>query len=648
MARLASLLIGLLLLAAGDGAGEVIETVPLPGLRAEVAALLVQGVAGGSLPIAAALFPRPAVGGAPGELGFLIELPTAPANAAPADAATAQRPLEVYAYAVDAAGEIAAHFAVTVADWPADGEGLKIAGRMDAAGAELSLRFLVWDPAERRYGMAVRRTAAGPAPLLVEECSGWSAAGSAAAELAQLSARPVLVSGESRRLRLDRTPPPDGWRVRLDGGGEASATAGAEVAATVGEGGEVRFAVPDLPAGVYQLSVAAAAGEPWASPSREVWLVPGLPPAGEGCSRSWPRVLRLARAGALGAPPAAPVVGVEARPDRGLAGDYQALLGRLAGGGDLARAAGELAELEHSAVGEAFDRLRVLFGTELGTARSLAERDPSCLLPLVALHADAYRIHHGAGRFALATHSRRVGAAIAELAAELLPQPEERALIAVAITGLADMVETRRASIEAQRLLEKALSLDDGLEAARLLLAVSYERKGRYLDARRELEALVAANSAHYEARVRLAILLRRLGEARQAEELLRSLVAEQPPGWLLLLGYQTLGQLLIRQDRLDEAVAALEEARRRLPEDQVIHLLLAFALDRGGSRGAVREVLAGMPLAQAAATARYRYSDQPAAALGLLRETLRQSLMVRLPALALALGEKPPGGLPG
>lgn len=639
MGGLAPSLVGLFLLATGAGAAT--ETVPLRGLRAEVAALLVQGVAGGTLPIAVAVFPRPLEGAEPGGLSFLIELP-----AASVDAARDEHSLEVYAYAVDAAGEIAAHFAVRVRDWSADGEGLKIAGRLGVAAVDLSLRFLVWDPTDRRYGMVVRRGApgtAGSAPRFAEACAGWSAAGSEAAELASLSARPVLVSGESGRFWLDQTPPAEGWWVRLSADGVASATA--EVAASTAHAGGFEFTVPDLPAGVYRLSVATPDGEIRISAPLEIWLVPTLPPGRTGCPRSWVEVLRLARAGALDAQPAPPPVSVEARPVRRLAADYEALLGRLSGSGDLAAAAVELAELEWSAIEPGFDRIRLLSDAEGRVARTLAERDARCLLLLVALHADTYRIHHGAGRFPLATHSRRVGAAIAEMAADLLVLPEERALIAVAITGLADMVETRRASIEAQRLLERALSLDGSQEAARLLLAVSYERKGRYADAREELRTLVSANSAHYEARVRLAILLRRTGEPREAERLLRALVAEQPPNWILSLGYQTLGQLLLRQSRLTEAVAVLEEACARLPGDPVVRLLLAFSLDRSGERRAVQELLAGMPMAEAARTARYRYSDEPAAALGLQRETLRQSLTVRLPLLALALGERSAGG---
>ncbi|MFQ5350413.1 MAG: hypothetical protein ACE5EG_08230, partial [Thermoanaerobaculia bacterium] len=156
------------------------------------------------------------------------------------------------------------------------------------------------------------------------------------------------------------------------------------------------------------------------------------------------------------------------------------------------------------------------------------------------------------------------------------------------------------------------------------------------------------ANSAHHEARVRLAILLRRLGEAAQAERLLRAVVAERPPAWLLSLGYQTLAQLLIREARLGEAVAELEEAGHRLPGDQALRVLLAYALDRSGERRAVQRTLANLPLGDAAVTPRYRYSDEPAAALGLLRETLRQSVTVRLPVLTRVLGAGRAGGTAG
>ena len=328
-----------------------------------------------------------------------------------------------------------------------------------------------------------------------------------------------------------------------------------------------------------------------------------------------------------------------------MAARYRALLGRLTQSGDLTTAAAELADWEASLVTEDYTRFRLLHEGELGVTRLLAARDPRCLLPLVSLHARAYRIHHDTGRFVLATYSRRIAAAVAELAVENSAAQDDGVLVAVALTDLALMLEKRRASIEAQRLLERALSLDPGQEAARLLLAVSYERKGRYDDARRQLQELVAANSAHHEARVRLAILLRRVGRLEEAEALLRAIIAERPRPWLLSLGYQTLAQLMIRDGRLTEAVSALEEAGERLPGDQAIQVLLAYALDRSGARLAVRETLAGLPAAEAGATPRYRYSYEPAVALGLLRDTLGQSITVRLPVLA---GPRRAGGSAG
>ena len=601
------------------------ETVRRRGLRAEVAALLMQGVAGGGLPIAAAVFPRPAAGaGESVELGFLLELP-----AAPPEETAGGRPLEVYAYAVDAADEVVAHFAVTVPDWPARSEGLKVAGRLEAAPGDLSLRFLAWDPMRGNYGMAVRRLtldASSTSPRIVEACAGWSAVGSEAADLLNLSARPVLVRGQTRRLSLGGRPPSAGWRVRLVGQGDGAPTE--EVAASTAATGELEFEVPELPPGAYQLSVGAEKDGDWRSSALEIWLVRTLPPVGDGCRGSWTRVLRLSRSAGLGALPESLPPG-KRRPGSRLAAGYEGVLGRLAAVGDLASAAARLAVLEGSIAGAEPSRMGMLFSAELETARSLADRDPRSLLPLVALHAETYREHYGAGRFSLATHSRRLAATIADLAVELLAAPEERSLLAVAITGLADMVETRRASIEAQRLLERALALDDSQEATRLLLAVSYERKGRFEDARRQLEALVSANSAHYEARVRLAILLRRLGERQEAERLLRAVVSERPPTWLLSLAYQTLGQLLIRETRLAEAVALLAQAGERLPGDQAV----------------VRQALADLPLVAAGVTPRFRYSDEPPVALGLMRETLRQSVTVRLPVLALVVGAEHSGG---
>ena len=636
------------LLLTGAAAGAT-ETRPLRGLRAEVAALLLQGVPGGGLPIAAAVFPSAAGGGADGgELTFLVELPPAP----PAETA-GQRPLEVYAYAIDAAGEVAGHFAVILPDWPAEGEGVKLSGRLAASPGELSVRFLAWDGTARRYGMVVRQVAARRLlrpPRVDEECADWAVAEGGVAELSGISARPVLVIGERQRLSLGRIGRSAAWRVRLvrQRGGEETGT---EVPASPVAAGELEFMVPHLTPGIYQLSLVGTGAEARGSPGLESWLVAELPPADGGCRRSWGRVLRQARAGLGWAEPAAPVAAPSAAPGAAfeeLQADYRALLRRLAALGDLPAAAGELAELEATAVAADVSWAQQLFTTELAAAGRLAEKDPRALLPLVALHAEAYGAHHRGGRFPLATHSRRLAVAIADLAAESLTAPEERALVAVAYTGLANIVETWQASLEGQRLLERALSLDDSLESARLLLGVSYERRGRYKEARQALESLISANSAHYEGRVRLAILLRRLGETAEAERLLRAVLAERPPSWLLSLAYQTLGQLLIRDQRYGEAARVLDDGRRRLPDDQVLSILEAYALDRTGEWRSVRRTLAELPLGSAGVTPRYLYSDRPAAAVGLMRETLRQSITVRLPILALALdGERSRGGAP-
>ena len=249
-------------------AGAGFDVVPLRGMRAEVAALLVQGRAGGALPIAAALFPPPAGGG----VGFLLELETpAPGGG--------EATLEVYAYAVDGAGEVVAHFAATLAGWLPHGEGLKVSGRLQVPSGEISVRLLVWEPETRRYGMAVRRVGVGEAAIAVavaEECRGWSTAGREATDLLGLSARPVLVRGESRRLALGAGVPPGDWRVRLARAVPAEEE-GELVSASVTEGGELDFVVPDLPAGIYQLSAVESARG--ASSPVETWLVPALPPA---------------------------------------------------------------------------------------------------------------------------------------------------------------------------------------------------------------------------------------------------------------------------------------------------------------------------------------------------------------------------------
>lgn len=611
----------LLVTAAAHGASE---PRPLRGLRAEVSALLLQGVPGGGLPVALASFPAASAGGELLEVPFLLEIALADSEAGS---------LELYVYAVDAAGQVAAHLAVGVE--PEPGGDLRWAAALELPAGSYSLRALAFDPAGRRYGLAVEQvepphTAAGGTPRLADGCQAWRAAGDL--ELAaSAGARPVLVAGERRRLEL---PPPAGALAvvlaPLGEDGVAGPPVG-EAPLVAGESG-LEFEVPRLPQGRYRLSVSAAGGR---SRGVEIWLVSAPPPDAADCGTSWPRLLRLATATAP-PPPAPPPVAAS----REISERYLRVLLALAEGAELGEVARRLAAMEAPLVERDALELERLYASEERVVRRLAQLEPAGLIPVVALHGRAYAEHYAAGRFPLASHSRRLAAAAAAAAADALPSPDDRRLTAAAMCGLAETVERHRMSLAAQELLERALELAPDLEPARLLLAISYERTARFEDAEHHLRLLLSANSANVEARLRLAVLALRAGQHATAERDARTVVSERVPDWQLSLAYQVLARALAAGGRYPELVRELRPAVRRLPADPVLTLLLAYALDRTGAKHEAERLRRGLPVGGGLAgrTPRFRYADPAAIDLGALEETVRQSVTVRLPLLAAAL----------
>ncbi len=304
------------------------------------------------------------------------------------------------------------------------------------------------------------------------------------------------------------------------------------------------------------------------------------------------------------------------------------------------KAVEEMAQAEFAFVAEHPSRMPALRRGELETARTIDASEGHAVLPLLVLHHEAYLEHFRRQRFALATHSRVMVMELAELLSRRSTDFADRGLVADVLTSLAEYAERQRMSIPSQQLLGQALELDADHEEARLLLAISYERMGRYLTAREELRALVTGSSQNMEARLRLAVMMERTGDFKDCERTLRKLVRERPADWLLSLAYQTLARVVGRRRDFDEAVRLLEQAVDRLPDDQRLQLLLAYCLDRAGRPREAAQLVERVPVEALGAgrTHRYHYTESPAAALAPLRKRLDQAVAVRLPRLARAL----------
>lgn len=693
-------------LPSGAGAATVqLRSAPLAGLRTEVAAIIMQGVAGGSIPLAVATRVEDAT--AQGDdrwlLPLAVEVPgaallaaaqrtepdagaPAAANAnADADAGESELRIELYVYALDPEQRVVAHRAerLTLA-LAASGErlfeaGLRFQDAISLPAGTFSLRFLVFLPQSFSYGVALQSVELAPAagsarlgaPRFGDTCDSWLEARSrtAIAGSAVAPTRAVLRAGRPASATVallgaggERR---EGWEVAAVFAPltAVDAAAGREIAATEVRAGaaatELAFTLTppaDLPQGRYLLRSSArhstVVGGELSSPATEVWvLAPDAPLAGD-CAPAWGEVYRRALGGALG-PVLPPAVAGSAPPvdggaERRLKNRYLDVLSELSSGRPMRAAGAALGTAEAEFVSDLPDTFARLRAVETAAALDLVTRDRRCLPLLLALHEEAYERHFAAARYGLATHSRELVLSLSDEVMTASTDEAERRLVARVLTSLADRTERHKVVAAAQELFERALELDpDNLEA-RLLLATSYERVARTAPARRHLELLVATSAGHVEGRLRLGVLLARDGRWDDAERLLRRLLGQGLGGWQRAMAYETLARMLFDRERFDEAVELLTEARASMPDQQRLALLGAYALDRAGRPAEAALWIAELPQAAPEGSARLRYGELPppgGGELTTLRDLVARNLGVRLPILARALDELGQGG---
>ncbi len=274
---------------------------------------------------------------------------------------------------------------------------------------------------------------------------------------------------------------------------------------------------------------------------------------------------------------------------------------------------------------------------ELDVARVLARRDLETLVPVIVLHHDLAVEHKRHQRPLLVRHSMEILTLLADFYAREGASEGSRRTAASALVSLGGHLQAggRRSSLA---LFDRSLELDPGNAAALLGSAMHYEKRGgpyeRVVDI---LERLQQANPEHREGRLRLAINLRRLDQADQATELLEGLVAGDENDWIFSLAAQELARS--RATDPSSAIAVLEEAVQRRPDDQKLHLQLAFLRDRNRQARAAGQLAerlqGGLP---PSAPTRGIYNQWPDRDLASLREELRQNARTRRPLLTAAL----------
>lgn len=641
-----------------------LHTRPLRGLQGPIATLLTTGQEGGGLPMAALAVPA----GVPDGKGrfavpLLVEIEGNGLLSGRKPGTEVQR-VEIYAYAMGADGAVHDHLAqglsldlAQVGEAVLDG-GVKFVGTVAMPAGAGSVRVLVVEPDTLRYSLRVLSLNV-PSPLLPPLFSDprgrWVLARPAESEgldrsLAPLlvdegwglpSSLPLLAGGRKRRVTLlGRELPAEPavtLEIRTEAGKQILALPGSVAERSKASGLErlvCDFDLPSLETGRYRASLLMGGMK---TPELTVLYLSDNPLAEE------PVWAQLRRLGGESAPPA---VAMEAPKGRWRSAElerlarqgYEEALRGLASGTPIDQVVSRLGDLEAELLRRSPQSAEALREVELETAQLLARGDPEVLLPLALLHAELYRSLRERKELYLAESARRTSA---DLAAAYAERGGSESVAAQALLSLAADLLASGVQSASRSLLDRALALDGRNEAVGLFLAASAERDGDYPRAVGVLERLVQAHPESAEARLRLGVNLDRVGRTAQAREVLQRLASESVPEWIQTVAFQELVRLHLRDGRQDRAVALLRQAVARLPEQTQLAVQLAYLLERQGSASAAREILAGVKPRPHATTGspRHRYGQWPTAALDEVRRSLAQQSILRLAALARALG---------
>jgi predicted Zn-dependent protease len=319
---------------------------------------------------------------------------------------------------------------------------------------------------------------------------------------------------------------------------------------------------------------------------------------------------------------------------------YESALRRWAAG-DAVAARRELSELERAVVGAPSTRSwRRLFNLEQLAVLALAERSPAAVMGVAMLHRDMHPWYMARRETDLAEHSWQLAAMIARMAGSTKVRQPPAGFSECLLLDLASRLAASGQWRGTRRALEVAAEVAPGSAAAWLGLGALHERTGDPEEAVSALERLLREHPGHPEGRLRLAVSRARLGSERAAEGLMRGLLEPGTPLWVRTLAYQELCGLLTAGGRHDEAVAVVQEAVERIPDNQRLRILEVHALDSAGRSRESAAAVARLEgsVSQASTSPRYRYSRWPDLDGERVRATLAEAERAGRAALAEAL----------
>lgn len=338
---------------------------------------------------------------------------------------------------------------------------------------------------------------------------------------------------------------------------------------------------------------------------------------------------------------------------RKLAADYRDVLLVLgASGRDAALSA--LFDFETGFMEERHPKeVETLLEAEVEVVRWLGTRDLESVVPLLALHHDAYRLYIERSQPILAGHSSRLAASVADLYAREGDSEGSRVLGARALATLGIYAQQMGVKLQGLGLLLAALEFDPDSEAALLGLAVIHERSGNYHRAAEYLLDLIDVYSEHREGRLRMAVNLKRLGSEQDAIRLLEALVSEPEADWVSVVAFQELAGIHRQAGRLERAEEVLWQGLERFPSDGRLRTQLALVLDQRRlpkrSLAVIGELDRESEARDDGPSARRRYGMGPQDAYAEARAALDESAASRIGRLARLLegtaSEAPAGG---
>jgi len=284
-----------------------------------------------------------------------------------------------------------------------------------------------------------------------------------------------------------------------------------------------------------------------------------------------------------------------------------------------------------------------LLEAEVAVVRWLGVRDLEAIVPLLALHHDAYRLYIERGEPILAGHSSRFAASMADLYARQGDSEGSRVLGARALASLGIYAQQMGVKLQGLGLLLAALEFDPHSEAALLGLATIHERSGNYHRAAEYLLDLLEAYPQHREGRLRMAVNLRRLGSTDDAQRLLEGLIAESETDWIDEVAFEELSNLYREAEQFDKAEEVLWDGVERFPDSGRLRTQLALVLDLRRLPQRSLAVIRELPKTAdrtAEPSARRRYGMGPQRAYEEARAALEESAASRIGRLARLLDD--------